>query len=117
MTYIQGKYEATLRDYKKGKLLLETRPDQLLPSSTSSSSTGKDGSGSTIDPNARASTSDTDAQRKRILEKVWSAVERVMDEMKEVLFGQLRNPLRSVEEQEKTIEYVFIIIIISSFLC
>lgn len=117
MTYIQGKYEATLRDYKKGKLLLETRPDQLLPSSTSSSSTGKDGSGPTaMDPNARASTSDTDAQRKRILEKVWSAVERVMDEMKEVLFGQLRNPLRSVEEQEKTIEYVFIIII-SSFLC
>lgn len=91
-----------MRDYKKGKLLLDTRPDQLLPSTSSSSSAAA--AAKDQGANSRASTSDSDAQRKRILEKVWNAVERVMDEMKEILFGQLRNPLRSVEEQEKTIE-------------
>ncbi|THH07884.1 hypothetical protein EW145_g3080 [Phellinidium pouzarii] len=89
-----GKYEATLRDYKKGKFMLESRSEQLLPVSSRSNDQSSSG----------ASTSNVDAQQRRILDKVWSAVERVMGEMKNVLLAQLRDPTRSVEEQEKTIE-------------
>ncbi|KAH8116013.1 exocyst complex component Sec5-domain-containing protein, partial [Phellopilus nigrolimitatus] len=89
-----GKYEATLRDYKKGKFMLESRPGQLLPVSSRSKDSNSAG----------ASASNADAQQKRILDKVWGAVERVMGEMKNILLAQLRDPTRTVEEQEKTIE-------------
>jgi exocyst complex component 2 len=45
-------------------------------------------------------------QQKRIVEKVWSAVEKIMTQMRALLNAQLREPSRSVEEQTKTIEYV-----------
>ena len=44
-------------------------------------------------------------QQQRILDKVWNMVERVMGEMKRVLTDQLKDPTRSVDEQEKTLEY------------
>lgn len=87
-----------MRDYKKGKFLLESRPTQLLPASRSMASNVKD-------PNSPGtSTQSVDAQQKRILDKVWNAVEKVMDEMKNGLLAQLKDSSRSVEEQEKTIE-------------
>ena len=43
-------------------------------------------------------------QQKRILEKVWASVEKAMGEMRRVLFAQLQDPRRSVEEQERTLE-------------
>ncbi|KAK2461007.1 hypothetical protein APHAL10511_006948 [Amanita phalloides] len=82
-----GRYEQALRDYKKGKLLMESRPGQLLP-------IGPSGQG---DPSA-------EQQQKRILEKVWGNVEKAMTEMKNALHSQLQNLNRTVEEQEKTIE-------------
>lgn len=78
-----GKYDAALRDYKKGKYLLESRPGQLLPSGPGSS---------------------TETQQKKILDKVWKAVEKVMEGMKETLLERLKEPSRSLEEHEKTIE-------------
>lgn len=45
------------------------------------------------------------SEQKRILEKVWSNVEKVVAEMKSLLLSKLQEPSRSVEEQEKTIEY------------
>lgn len=80
-----GRYDAALRDYKKGKYLLESRPGQLLPS---------------------APGSNTDVQQKRIFDKVWGAVEKVMDQMKNTLLNRLKEPSRLLEEHEKTIEYV-----------
>ncbi|KZT28105.1 hypothetical protein NEOLEDRAFT_1233888 [Neolentinus lepideus HHB14362 ss-1] len=80
-----GKYEAALRDYNKGKFLLESRPGQLLPV------------GSSKDAQA-------EQQQKRILEKVWNTVERAMGEMRAMLLAKLKEPGRPVEEQEKTIE-------------
>ncbi|THH19659.1 hypothetical protein EW146_g1566 [Bondarzewia mesenterica] len=84
-----GRYEAAMRDYKKGKFMLETRPGQLLPI-------------------ARAKESQSavlaEQQQKRILDKVWSTVEKAMGEMRALLLGQLREPGRPVEEQEKTID-------------
>ncbi|KAJ3551008.1 hypothetical protein NM688_g4954 [Phlebia brevispora] len=81
-----GRYEAALRDYKKGKFLLESRPGQLLPVGSA-----KDGQ-------------IAEAQQKRILDKVWSTVERVMSEMRNHLQAKLQETSRSVEEQEKTLE-------------
>ncbi|KAF7972154.1 hypothetical protein HWV62_18804 [Athelia sp. TMB] len=84
-----GRYDAAMRDYKKGKFLLDSRPGQLLPIGTT-----KDG---------KASAS-AEQQQKRILEKVWANVEKAMGEMRNMLLSQLKDPTRSVEEQEKTIE-------------
>ena len=78
-----------MRDYKKGKILLETRPNQLLPIGTT-----KDGQ----------ATESAQQQQKRILDKVWATVEKVMAQMRSELLAKLQEPSRSVEEQEKTIE-------------
>ncbi|THH00057.1 hypothetical protein EW026_g2443 [Hermanssonia centrifuga] len=83
----QGRHEAALRDYKKGKFLLESRPGQLLPI------------GSTKEGQASAG-----QQQKRILDKVWSTVEKVMGEMRNQLQSKLQETSRSVEDQEKTLE-------------
>lgn len=83
-----GRYDAALRDYKKGKYLLESRPGQLLPS-------GSNTSGATVD-----------VQQKRIFDKVWSAVEKVMVDMRTQMINRLKESSRMVEEHEKTIECV-----------
>ncbi|KAI0765335.1 exocyst complex component Sec5-domain-containing protein [Fomes fomentarius] len=87
-----GRYEAAMRDYKKGKLLLETRPNQLLPVGAA-----KDGQ----------SAESAQQQQKRILDKVWATVEKVMSQMRNELLAKLQEPSRSVEEQEKTIEILY----------
>ncbi|KAF8189835.1 exocyst complex component Sec5-domain-containing protein [Mycena galopus ATCC 62051] len=83
-----GRYEVAMRDYKKGKLLLESRPGQLLPI------------GNTMNGEMSAAAE----QQKRILNKVWGSVEKVMGEMRKVLESQLQDPRRTVEEHEKTLE-------------
>ena len=88
---VQGRYEAAMRDYKKGKLLLETRPNQLLPVGTT-----KDGQ----------SIESAQQQRKRILDKVWATVEKAMGHMRSDLPAKLQEPSRSVEQQERSIESV-----------
>lgn len=84
-----------MRDYKKGKFLLESKPGQLLPASLATASGSQ----------SQSSSSAVSESQKRIFDKVWAAVEKVMSEMRETLLGQLKEPSRSVEEQEKTIEY------------
>ncbi|KAF8841998.1 hypothetical protein BDN67DRAFT_900284 [Paxillus ammoniavirescens] len=84
-----GRYEAALRNYNKGKFLLDSRPGQIIPVETS-------GDGKPV--------ASAESQQRRILEKVWSNVEKVMGEMKSLLLSKLQEPRRSVEEQEKTIE-------------
>lgn len=80
-----GRYEAALRQYSKGKFLLDSRPGQLLP----------------VEAGANAGST---AQQKRILDKVWANVEKVMGEMKALLLARLQEPGRSVEEMERAIE-------------
>ncbi|KAG5654577.1 hypothetical protein H0H81_000102 [Sphagnurus paluster] len=84
-----GRYDVALRDYKKGKLLLESRPGQLLPSGA---------------PKEGQSFGSADQQHRRILEKVWASTEKAMGEMKSVLLAQLKDPTRTLEDQEKTID-------------
>lgn len=69
--------------------MLENRPGQLLPIG-----------------NSRDSAAVTEQQQKRVLDKVWGIVEKAMADMRGVLIAQLQDSSRSVEEQEKTIEYV-----------
>lgn len=83
-----GRYDIALRDYKKGKYLLDSRPGQLLAVGNNAESVG----------GAR-----NDVQQKRVFAKVWDAVESTMKDMQTRLTAQLRES-RSVEEQEKTIE-------------
>ncbi|WFD33269.1 Exocyst complex component S5 [Malassezia cuniculi] len=87
-----GRYEVALRDYNKGRFLLEQRPGQLLPIHSTDTADGPRVSEAQL------------AQRKRIFARVWDAVENVMRDMREQLVQHLRDPQRSVEEQEKTIE-------------
>lgn len=81
-----------LRDYRKGKYLLENRPGQLLPI------------GNAKDP---MSSQAAEHQQRRVLHKIWNIVEQSMEELRRVLISQLQDSSRSVEEQEKTLECVF----------
>lgn len=95
-----GKYDVALKDYRKGKYLMQTRPGKLL-ALPSSSSTKPDVPDAPAQPGSRLQ-----AQQKRVFDNVWGAVERVMGEMEHKLFNQLKDPLRGTDEQVKTIEYV-----------
>ena len=85
-----GHYEVALRDYKKGRYLLESRPGQLLPVQDAAS--------------GGAPTDAQLVQQRRIFAKVWDAVEDAMYDMQKRLLAHLREPQHSVEEQEKCIE-------------
>lgn len=87
-----GRYDVALRDYKKGRYLLEQRPGQLLPIHAADTPEGPRVSETQL------------VQRRRIFARVWDAVEDVMRDMRGQLVAHLRDPQRSVEEQEKTIE-------------
>lgn len=87
---LQGRYDVAMRDYKKGKFLMESRPGQLLPLASK-----KEGQTS------------AEEQQKRILDKIWSTVDKVIADLRKQLLGKLQEPTRSFEEHEKTIEYEF----------
>lgn len=82
---LQGRYEAALQAYKKGRYLLGTRPEQLLglPAAT---------------------TPQQQQQQKRIYEKVWGQVEKIMGDLRAILGKRLRDTKRRLDEVEKTIE-------------
>jgi exocyst complex component 2 len=85
--YFKGRYDVAIRDYKKGKFLLESRPGQLLPIGAN-----KDGQ------------AEAEQQQKRILEKVWGSVDKARGEMRGMLVRLLGESGKSVDEIEKTIE-------------
>jgi exocyst complex component 2 len=82
---LQGKYDQALRDYKKGLFLKTSKTGQFIPGMT-------------------AKTPEQKAQQKRVFDKVWTSVEKIMGEMRTKLDEGLKDPTRSVEDQEKTIE-------------
>ena len=51
---------------------------------------------------------DLDAQQKRIFDKLWNNVEKVMGSMRGDLLAKLKEVGRPVDDQEKIIEYVII---------
>jgi exocyst complex component 2 len=78
-----------MRDYRKGKFLLDSRPGQLLPVGAA-----KEGQDFAMG----------EQQQKRILDKVWATVDKVMGELRNLLLAQLQDPNRNIDEHEKTIE-------------
>ena len=78
--------------------MMESRAGQLLPITA---------------PKASQSAIIAERQQKRILDKVWSTVEKAMGEMRSLLVNQLQDAGRLVEDQERTIEQVFILFISS----
>lgn len=78
--------------------MMESRAGQLLPISA---------------PKASQSAIIAERQQKRILDKVWSTVEKAMGEMRTLLVNQLQDSGRLVEDQERTIEQVSILFILS----
>ncbi|KAE8268288.1 hypothetical protein A4X09_0g4054 [Tilletia walkeri] len=90
-----GRYDVALRDYKKGKFFLESKPGQLFAFNVPAAQSG--------DPTARGTIRQQE-QQQRIFAKVWDAVEGTMQQMQARLFAMIQEPRRSVEDQEKTIE-------------
>jgi exocyst complex component 2 len=78
--------------------MMESRAGQLLPISA---------------PKTSQSAIIAERQQKRILDKVWSTVEKAMGEMRTLLVNQLQDSGRLVEDQERTIEQVSILFILS----
>ncbi|GAA5899347.1 exocyst subunit SEC5 [Sporobolomyces salmoneus] len=84
-----GKYDVALSAYKKGRYILSSRPAQLLglPVPTTQSQ---------------------QLQQKRIYEKVWGQVEKIVGDLRATLGKRLRDSSTSkrsgLEEVEKTIE-------------
>nr|ODN90071.1 exocyst protein [Cryptococcus depauperatus CBS 7841] len=76
-----GKYDQALRDYKKCLFLRSSRPNQLISGVNASRE-----------------------QQKRVFDKVWSSVEKIMGGMRERLNRTLRDVSKSTEEQERVIE-------------
>ncbi|EIW69869.1 hypothetical protein TREMEDRAFT_29687 [Tremella mesenterica DSM 1558] len=80
-----GKYEQALRDYKRGMYLNSSRTGQLIPG-------------------LPANTPEQKAQHRRIFDKVWTSVEKIMSDLRVKLDAGLKDSSRSAEEQERTIE-------------
>lgn len=102
----QGKFDLALRDYKKGKYLLENRPGQLLPISSSPGSSSSIASATYVAGSVSSGTQlqQMQMQQRRILNKVWASVEKAMGEMRKVLIAQLQDSSRSIEDHERTLE-------------
>ncbi|KAI7871922.1 exocyst complex component Sec5-domain-containing protein [Spinellus fusiger] len=83
----QNKYETAIRDYKRGKYLYQTLKEEE-------------------DGNATNETLGTNTHQK-VFDKVWIQVTKIVTELQNVLLKMLADPWRSMEEQEKTINYLF----------
>ncbi|KAF8923365.1 hypothetical protein BGZ47_004800, partial [Haplosporangium gracile] len=90
----QGKYQQAARDYNKGKVLLA----QAFPATTSSvaSDTASTHSSSTLIETKR-----------RVFDRVWSEVERIVARLRADLESQLEEPWRGMEEHERNIKLLF----------
>ncbi|KAG0038947.1 hypothetical protein BGZ82_010243 [Podila clonocystis] len=87
----QGKYQLAARDYNKGKVLLA----QAFPNSNGS------------DAASTASGSTLIETKRRVFDRVWSEVERIVARLRMDLESQLEEPWRGMEEHERNIKLLF----------
>ncbi|KAJ1968796.1 Exocyst complex component S5 [Dimargaris xerosporica] len=112
------KYEAAVREYKKGKELF-----QSLTTAQTTSALVRDPSGpqaavlndyaltarsnsSESNETAASDQNSVSPALRRIFEKVWMEVEETMTVLRSALFKHLNQPWQSVESQEKVIGYL-----------
>ncbi|KAI8356677.1 exocyst complex component Sec5-domain-containing protein [Blakeslea trispora] len=88
----QTKYEAAIRDYKKGKYLYQVLKGNLDATDTL--------------PEMDQETGMTDLHHK-VFDKVWAEVSKIVIELQNVLLRMLTDPWRSMDDQEKTINFLF----------
>ncbi|KAI8147481.1 exocyst complex component Sec5-domain-containing protein [Fennellomyces sp. T-0311] len=94
----QHKYETAIRDYKKGKFLY----NDLQRNST------VDFDDDDYDADEyRADDANISELHRKVFEKVWTEVNKIVVELRQVLLKMLADPWRSMEEQEKTINFLF----------
>lgn len=79
--------------YKRGRNMLDSRPGQIL--------------GLPAPANA-----DEAAQHRRIFEKVWSQVERIIHDFRQALEQKLLDPSLPSDETEKIIECVWVLLVL-----
>ncbi|CAO3656981.1 unnamed protein product [Mucor hiemalis] len=91
----QMKYEAAIRDYKKGKYLYQALKGDLDPADRSAGLSEME-----------KETGITDLHRK-VFDKVWIEVSKIVIELQNVLLRMLADPWRSMDDQEKTINFLF----------
>ncbi|CAJ0642462.1 13578_t:CDS:10 [Entrophospora sp. SA101] len=91
----QQKYDVVMRDYKKGKVILESTMSCEVPDNNNA--------GKLITEKESNDDAALSNQYRKVFDKVWTEVEKIMEEMKVQLFKQLTEPWRSMEDQEKTI--------------
>ncbi|KAI8331626.1 exocyst complex component Sec5-domain-containing protein [Choanephora cucurbitarum] len=88
----QTKYEAAIRDYKKGKYLYQVLKGNLDATDAM--------------PDMDHETGMTDLHHK-VFDKVWAEVSKIVIELQNVLLRMLTDPWRSMDDQEKTINFLF----------
>lgn len=91
----QMKYEAAIRDYKKGKYLYQALKGDLDPADRSTGLSDME-----------KETGITDLHHK-VFDKVWAEVSKIVIELQNVLLRMLADPWRSMDDQEKTINFLF----------
>ncbi|KAI9033578.1 exocyst complex component Sec5-domain-containing protein [Phycomyces nitens] len=91
----QSKYDTAIRDYKRGKYLYQSlNGDENIGDEVVSAMSNTELFGM------------TDMHRK-VFEKVWAEVNKIVVELQSVLLKMLADPWRSMDEQEKTINFLF----------
>ena len=92
----QGKYETAIRDYKKGKYLYQTLKGENV---ANNDATDIDISITDVEKDSGL----TELHRK-VFDKVWVEVDKIVVELRGILFKMLEDPWQPIEEQEKTIK-------------
>ncbi|KAI9311707.1 exocyst complex component Sec5-domain-containing protein [Dichotomocladium elegans] len=85
----QHKYETAIRDYRKGKYLFT----DLKKEDWGANNSGDDSGISEL--------------HRKVFDKVWEEVNRIVVELRGILLKMLEDPWRSMEDQEKTINFLF----------
>ncbi|KAI8970337.1 exocyst complex component Sec5-domain-containing protein [Mycotypha africana] len=91
----QNKYEAAIRDYKKGKYLYQVLKGESDVSDRPAGAV-----------ELEKATDITDLHRK-VFDKVWAEVTKIVTELQNILMRRLADPWRSMDDQEKTINFLF----------
>ncbi|KAF9352276.1 hypothetical protein BGX26_009873 [Mortierella sp. AD094] len=93
----QGKYQQAARDYNKGKVLLaQAFPTNSGPAASDSAST-----------HSHSSSSNLIETKRKVFDRVWSEVERIVARLRADLESQLEEPWRGMEEHERNIKLLF----------
>ncbi|KAJ3268177.1 hypothetical protein HDV01_003360 [Terramyces sp. JEL0728] len=91
-----GRYDAAVRDYKKGKYLMQSSFDTTLEPLKENKNDKFMNDGSALLPR----------NYKSVFEKLWSEVERVVGEVREEMFKSLSVMSNPIDTQEKIMSYL-----------